>query len=113
MGQAQNEGRVSTSVSRDLASRVCSRSGRECSVCACVCVWAFRAGDHVSSVPEEFSMRALSSALISRCVESLVTASTHSSRSVARVSIRPHLEDVSHSAHTAQPAPQVPHPHHH
>ena len=75
----------------------------EC-VCACVCVHS-GLGDHVSSVPEKFSTRALSSALISRCMESLVTARTHSSRFVARVSIRPHLEEVPHSVHTAWLAP--------
>lgn len=94
--------------SHDLASRVCSYSGRECNVCVRVCVYTFGAGGSCLLVPEKFSMRVLSSALILWCMESLVTSRTHSSRSVARVSIRPHLEEVPYFAHTAWLAPQVP-----
>ena len=65
-------------------------------------------GGLVSSVPEKLSVRPLSSASTSRCMESLVTAKSHISRFVARVSIRPHLPERPHSAHTAGLAPRVP-----
>lgn len=68
-----------------------------------VCVWG--KGCSLLRVPENSSVRALSSASISRCMESLVTARTHSSKFVARVSMSPHLEEGPHSAHTPAGGP--------
>lgn len=45
---------------------------------------------------------------ISWCMESLVTARSHSSRFVASVSIKPHLEEVLHSATQPSRLPGCP-----
>lgn len=100
-------------LSLDLDSRACSQLYRVtephlfAETCMCVCAHSEMGGRRLL-LPESFFMRALSSASISWCMESLETARSHSSRFVASVSIRPHLEEVLHSAHTAWPAPWVP-----